>query len=68
MYSFKLILKLYLKVRPLSLNLSIANMSIYGFQHLVYNLNTNKNFKFYWKSFPSERDLKNHIFLFSVVS
>lgn len=43
---FKLILKWYFKVPPPN-QLSIANMSIYGCQRLVYNLNVNKNFKFY---------------------
>ena len=54
---FKLILKWYFKVPPPN-QLSIANMSIYGCQRFVYNLNINKNFKFYWKSFPSEKDCK----------
>lgn len=40
-------------------------MSIYGCQRLLYNLNVNKNFKFYWKSVPSERTFKNSISLLS---
>lgn len=44
-------------------DLSIANMSIYGCQRLVYNINI-KNFKFYWESFPSKKDFLKKYFFF----
>lgn len=42
-------------------------MFIYGCQRLVYNLNI-KNFKFYWKSFPSKKDFKNNGIYFFLLS